>query len=104
MARTSNTLLFVVAGLVGASTAMSQGSPRGDRVADREQIAAIIQKWEQAWNSHDMHAFASLFQEMGLGFCGRARSGVEEQRSRKVTPLSTRPSSGIACSANVWKN
>ena len=83
MARTSRTLLFVVAGLVGASSAMSQGSPPGDRVADREQIAAIVQKWEQAWNSHDMHAFASLFQEDGTwilwtGQVWSGRAAIEE--------------------------
>jgi hypothetical protein len=83
MARTSKTLLFVVAALVGASSAMSQGSPPGDRVADREQIAAIVQKWEQAWNSHDMHAFASLFQEDGTwilwtGQVWSGRRAIEE--------------------------
>ena len=84
MSGPSNTLLVVVvAGFVSASTAMSQSSPPGDRVADREQIAAIIQKWEQAWNSHDMHAFASLFQEDGTwilwtGQVWSGRTAIEE--------------------------
>jgi uncharacterized protein (TIGR02246 family) len=83
MARTTSTRLLVVAGLVCASTAMGQGSPPVDRVADREQIAAIIQKWEQAWNNHDMHAFASLFQEDGTwilwtGQVWSGRAAIEE--------------------------
>jgi uncharacterized protein (TIGR02246 family) len=83
MAGTSKRLLFVVAGLVGASTAMSQSSSPGDRVGDRQQIAAMIQKWEVAWNSHDMHAFASLFQEDGTwilwtGQVWSGRTAIEE--------------------------
>lgn len=83
MARTSNTLLFVIAGLVCATRGTSQGSSPADRVADREQIAAVIQKWEQAWNSHDMRALASLFQEDGTwvlwtGQVWSGRKAIEE--------------------------
>ena len=65
MARTSCTLLLVVVGLLPASGAMSQSQPSADRASDREQIGALIQRWEEAWNSHDMHTFASLFHEDG---------------------------------------
>src|SRR5687767_2139305 len=33
---------------------------------DSTQIAAIIDSWQNAWNSHDMHAFANLFHEDGI--------------------------------------
>jgi hypothetical protein len=57
---------FVVAGLLSiASTSMSQGVQAGGR-ADREQIAGIIDSWEQAWNSHDMRALAALFHDDGI--------------------------------------
>lgn len=34
--------------------------------ADRDQLTAIVDKWEKAWNSHDMNAFANLFHEDGV--------------------------------------
>ena len=37
-----------------------------DRAADREQIARILTRWEEAWNTHDMAAFARLFHEDGV--------------------------------------
>ena len=51
--------------------------------ADREQLTAIIDKWEKAWNSHDMHAFASLFHEDGVwilwtGDVWKGRKAIEE--------------------------
>jgi uncharacterized protein (TIGR02246 family) len=33
---------------------------------DSTQIVAIIDSWQKAWNSHDMHAFANLFHEDGI--------------------------------------
>jgi uncharacterized protein (TIGR02246 family) len=50
---------------------------------DREQLTAIIDKWEKAWNSHDMHAFASLFHEDGVwilwtGDVWKGRKAIEE--------------------------
>jgi uncharacterized protein (TIGR02246 family) len=76
-------LLFVVSGLFCAYAAMGQGSPPVDRAADRQQIAAIVQTWEQAWNSHDMHAFASLFHEdatwiLWTGQVWSGRAAIEE--------------------------
>jgi uncharacterized protein (TIGR02246 family) len=33
---------------------------------DRELITAILGRWEEAWNTHDMTAFAELFHEDGV--------------------------------------
>jgi len=84
MARISYRVVVAAAGLLcAASTAMSQDSPAVDRVSDREQITAIIRRWEEAWNSHDMHALASLFHEDGtwILWTGRVwtgRTAIEE--------------------------
>jgi uncharacterized protein (TIGR02246 family) len=50
--------LFIIAAAVDARHQAS-GS-------DREQITAILGRWEHAWNTHDMTAFASLFHEDGV--------------------------------------
>lgn len=72
-------LLFVAALLLISSAAMAQG----DRPSDRAEIMAIIQSWEKAWNSHDMHAFANLFHEDGIwilwtGEVWKGRTLIEE--------------------------
>lgn len=51
--------------------------------ADRAQLTAIVDKWEKAWNSHDMKAFASLFHEDGVwilwtGEVWKGRQSIEE--------------------------
>ena len=51
--------------------------------AYREQITAIIDRWERAWNSHDMHALAALFHEDGFwilwtGEVWKGRTAIEE--------------------------
>ena len=82
-AGTIGRLAFLVAGFLSiASTSMSQGAQPGNR-ADREQITAIIDSWEKAWNSHDMRALASLFHEDGIwilwtGEVWKGRSKIEE--------------------------
>ena len=65
-----------------APNALSQGVAPGNR-ADRDQLTAMIDKWEKAWNSHDMHAFASLFHEDGVwilwtGDVWKGRKAIEE--------------------------
>jgi uncharacterized protein (TIGR02246 family) len=50
---------------------------------DRDQLTAIVDKWEKAWNSHDMKAFASLFHEDGVwilwtGDVWKGRNAIEE--------------------------
>lgn len=37
----------------------------GDRAADRREIEAILARWENAWNAHDMKAFGTMFHEDG---------------------------------------
>jgi uncharacterized protein (TIGR02246 family) len=84
MARTSFLSAVVAVGLLAAaSTAVSQNSPVAERARDREQIMAIIQRWEEAWNSHDMRAFGSLFHEDGTwilwtGAVWTGRAAIEE--------------------------
>jgi uncharacterized protein (TIGR02246 family) len=51
---------------VGAAAAAGQRDQPSDSVRDREQITAILGRWEDAWNTHDMTAFASLFHEDGV--------------------------------------
>jgi uncharacterized protein (TIGR02246 family) len=83
LAGTIGTFTFVVVGLLSiASTSPTQGAQPSDR-ADREQITAIIDSWERAWNSHDMRALASLFHEDGIwilwtGEVWKGRTTIEE--------------------------
>jgi uncharacterized protein (TIGR02246 family) len=65
-----------------ASTSMSQGARAGNG-ADRQQITALIDSWEKAWNTHDMHAFARLFHDDGVwilwtGEVWKGRTAIEE--------------------------
>jgi uncharacterized protein (TIGR02246 family) len=75
--------MLAVAGLLSiASTSVSQGAQPGNR-ADQEHITAIIDRWEKAWNSHDMRALAGLFHEDGMwilwtGEVWKGRSKIEE--------------------------
>jgi uncharacterized protein (TIGR02246 family) len=84
LVRIWRTLLFVAAALSPAlSTALSQNAAGADRPADRAQIAVIIKTWEDAWNSHDMHAFANLFHHDGVwilwtGQVWTGRTAIEE--------------------------
>ena len=53
------------------------------RTSDREEIAAMLQIWEEAWNTHDMRAFGSLFHEDGVwvlwtGQVWTGRAAIEE--------------------------
>jgi uncharacterized protein (TIGR02246 family) len=50
---------------VSADTAGQRDQSSGS-AGDREQITAILGRWEEAWNTHDMAAFASLFHEDGV--------------------------------------
>ncbi len=58
-------------------------SHKGERATDSTQIVAIIDSWQKAWNSHDMHAFANLFHEDGIwvlwnGKVWKGRATIEE--------------------------
>ena len=59
----------ITAGLAFAGLFIIAAAPDARHQAsgsDREQITAILGRWEHAWNSHDMTAFASLFHEDGV--------------------------------------
>jgi uncharacterized protein (TIGR02246 family) len=49
--------------LLLTAPASAQAPP--DRSGDREQIVAILARWERAWNSHDMKAFGTMFHDDG---------------------------------------
>jgi uncharacterized protein (TIGR02246 family) len=53
--------LFVV-----AAAAVGHRDQSSSSAGDREQITAILGRWEDAWNTHNMAAFASLFHEDGV--------------------------------------
>jgi hypothetical protein len=46
--------------------ATADGGPQAGSVADREQINGLLTRWEDAWNTHDMAAFASVFHDDGV--------------------------------------
>jgi uncharacterized protein (TIGR02246 family) len=52
-------LLLVAAGSMGQS-------PPVERATDRDEISAILSRWQDAWNRHDMRAFASQFHDDGV--------------------------------------
>lgn len=75
--------LAVAALLCVWSTSMSQHAPPSARVSDREKITAIVSSWQEAWNSHNMHALASLFHDDGIwvlwtGQVWKGRTAIEE--------------------------
>jgi Domain of unknown function (DUF4440) len=50
---------------------------------DEKQIAEILKKWEDAWNTHDMSAYASLYHDDGVwilwtGNVWKGRQSIEE--------------------------
>jgi hypothetical protein len=58
-------VLCICGFLAAASAAVGQDPPVAERARGREQITAILQRGGEAWNTHDMRAFASLFHEDG---------------------------------------
>ena len=79
----SRNVVTALALVVAATTAVGQPAPFVERPRDREQILAIVQRWEEAWNGHDMTAFASLFHEDGVwilwtGAVWTGRTAIEE--------------------------
>lgn len=51
--------------------------------SDEHQIRAIFDRWERAWNAHDMHAFAELFHDdatwvVWTGRVWKGRKAVED--------------------------
>jgi uncharacterized protein (TIGR02246 family) len=74
----------VFAGLFATgSAAVGQRDQSSGSAGDREQITAILGRWEEAWNTHDMAAFASLFHDDGVwvlwtGEVWKGRRVIEE--------------------------
>jgi uncharacterized protein (TIGR02246 family) len=77
-------LALSLAGLLCVcATVQGQDAPLVDRASDRGQITSILASWEEAWNKHDMHAFANLFQEDGIwilwtGQVWKGRNAIQE--------------------------
>ena len=77
-------MAFALAGtLASVSALMSQEAQRIDRAADREAILTILTRWQDAWNRHDMHAYASLYHDDGVwvlwtGGVWSGRQAIEE--------------------------
>jgi uncharacterized protein (TIGR02246 family) len=74
--------LLVTAGLVLSGLA-TERIPAGEPAVDRDQISTVVSRWEDAWNRHDMRAFASLFHEDGVwvlwtGEVWSGRRAIEE--------------------------
>jgi uncharacterized protein (TIGR02246 family) len=73
--------VYVMTGLLagaGPVTAASQSSG-----SDREQITSVLERWENAWNTHNMTAFASLFHDDGVwvlwtGDVWKGRRAIED--------------------------
>jgi uncharacterized protein (TIGR02246 family) len=76
-------LTFGVAlGMTMNTLAMTQVPAPGIAAADREQVTAIVNGMETAWNEHDMRALADLFHEDGIwvlwtGQVWKGRTAIE---------------------------
>src|SRR5688500_18766426 len=57
---------IAVAGGSMVAAAGSQQNQSAGSTADRDQIKAIVTRWETAWNTHDMTAYASLYHDDGV--------------------------------------
>jgi len=86
-ASTARNLMLIAALLCISSASMGQraqpAARASDRASDRAKVTALIRSWEEAWNSHDMHAFANLFHEDGIwilwtGQVWKGRTAIEE--------------------------
>jgi uncharacterized protein (TIGR02246 family) len=60
------TLAVACAAIVSAQTAAIPRDQSANSTKDREEIASILSRWEEAWSAHDMTAFASVFHEDGV--------------------------------------
>jgi uncharacterized protein (TIGR02246 family) len=76
--------MLVVAGVLSViAIPVAQEPPATDRAPERQQISAIVERWEAAWNRHDMRAFASEFEEDGTwilwtGEVWKGRDAIEK--------------------------
>jgi len=78
------TLLLVgIAGVCGPGGTLAREAAPAHGASDTEAITAILREWEDAWNRHDMRAFANLFHEDGIwvlwtGQVWKGRQAIEE--------------------------
>ena len=54
--------LFAAIAVLAFQPSHSASAPE-DRATDRKELTALLAQWEDAWNKHDMHALAALFDE-----------------------------------------
>lgn len=54
------------AALFAVVAAAGQRNESFGSAADRDQISTIVTRWETAWNTHDMSAYASLYHDDGV--------------------------------------
>ncbi|MCW4461949.1 SgcJ/EcaC family oxidoreductase [Sphingomonas sp. BT-65] len=80
-------VLLAAAFLIACPTTQARAPAQvpGNELAtdDLRQISGIFERWQNAWNSHDMHAFAQLFHEdatwiVWTGRVWRGRQAIEE--------------------------
>lgn len=67
--RAGRIMAGVAIAIAGFSVVVAAGGQRDQSVgsaADRDLITATVSRWEAAWNTHDMTAFASLFHDDGV--------------------------------------
>ena len=79
----SRLLVFVTVMFVCLAASATGQDVVDSHKANRDQLTAIVDKWEKAWNSHDMNAFANLFHEDGVwilwtGDVWKGRRAIEE--------------------------
>jgi uncharacterized protein (TIGR02246 family) len=48
---------------IAACQPLQSASVLEDRATDQKELIALLGRWEDAWNNHDMHALAALFHE-----------------------------------------
>ena len=72
--------------------------------ADREEINGLLARWEDAWNTHDMAAFASVFHEDGVWILWTGDVWKGRRLIEGVMPRCTRPCSGTALNASCSRN
>ena len=57
---------IALAGLFVVVAAGGQQNRPADSAGDRDQITAIVTRWETPWNTHDMTAYASSYHDDGV--------------------------------------
>lgn len=83
--RTPFMLALLLAACASAPASVSSSNPRGELTTeDLREVNGIFQKWERAWQDHDMRAWAQLFHEDGkyVTWFGEVFSGRDTIESK----------------------